>query len=115
MDSLVDFPCPICAVEGDLFMRAHTSEIPYFGEHTQVTLLCNKCGWRQTDFIPSEGSKAGGWSICVQSEDVLNARVVRSSSCTPGVQAPCSHENEQCRAAGQSILEENLESAGCVS
>ena len=82
MDSLVDFPCPICAVEGDLFMRAHTSEIPYFGEHTQVTLLCNKCGWRQTDFIPSEGSKAGGWSICVQSEDVLNARVVRSSSCT---------------------------------
>ena len=82
MDTVVEFPCPICMVKGKLLMRAHTSEIPYFGEHTQVTLLCDGCGWRQTDFIPAEGSKAGGWTIQVDNEDILSARVVRSSSCT---------------------------------
>ena len=35
-------------------MLAHTEEIAYFGEHTQVTLTCPACGWRQTDFIPAE-------------------------------------------------------------
>ena len=63
-------------------MIAHTSEIPYFGEHTQLTIFCNSCGWKHTDFIPAEGSKPGGWSLKVNSPEHLNARVVRSSSCT---------------------------------
>lgn len=63
-------------------MIAHVDEIPYFGEHTQVTILCHDCGWRQTDFIPAEGKKAGGWSMVIDSAEKLTARVVRSSSCT---------------------------------
>jgi zinc finger protein len=63
-------------------MIAHVDEIPYFGEHTQVTILCHDCGWRQTDFIPAEGKKAGGWSMIIDSAEKLTARVVRSSSCT---------------------------------
>ena len=63
-------------------MIAHVEEIPYFGEHTQVTVMCHSCGWRQTDFIPAEGKKAGAWSIVVRSTDTLSARVIRSSSCT---------------------------------
>ena len=63
-------------------MIAHVSEIPYFGEHTQVTVMCHSCGWRQTDFIPAEGKKAGGWSLVIENEDNLKSRVVRSSSCT---------------------------------
>ena len=63
-------------------MIAHVDEIPYFGEHTQVTILCHDCGWRQTDFIPAEGKKAGGWSLVIDDEEKLRARVVRSSSCT---------------------------------
>jgi len=63
-------------------MIAHTSEIPYFGEHTQLTLLCDSCGWKHTDFIPAEGSKPGGWSFKVNSSEHLSVRVVRSSSCT---------------------------------
>ena len=55
----VDIPCPICKVEGQVAMMTHVDEIPYFGEHTQVTVLCNACGWRQTDFIPAEGKKPG--------------------------------------------------------
>ena len=63
-------------------MIAHVDEIPYFGEHTQVTILCHDCGWRQTDFIPAEGKKAGGWSLVIDDEEKLGARVIRSSSCT---------------------------------
>lgn len=78
----VNIPCPICSVPGKVFMIAHVDEIPYFGEHTQVTVMCHSCGWRQTDFIPAEGKKAGGWRIEVNSRDLLSARVIRSSSCT---------------------------------
>ena len=78
----IDIPCPVCACIGNVNMIAHIDEIPYFGEHTQVTLLCDDCGWRQTDFIPAEGKKAGGWSLVLDNEEKLRARVVRSSSCT---------------------------------
>ena len=82
MESDIEMPCPICTVKGKLKMISHVDEIPYFGEHTQVTILCGECGWRQTDFIPAEGRKPGAWSITIAGDDVLRARVVRSSSCT---------------------------------
>ena len=78
----IDLPCPVCSSVGQVNMIAHIDEIPYFGEHTQVTLMCHDCGWRQTDFIPAEGKKAGAWSIVIDTEEKLRARVVRSSSCT---------------------------------
>ena len=78
----INIPCPICQQEGQLRMVAHVDEIPYFGEHTQVTVMCHACGWRQTDFIPAEGRKAGGWSLRIDDVKKLRSRVVRSSSCT---------------------------------
>ena len=81
----IDLPCPICSSTGNVKMIAHVDEIPYFGEHTQVTVLCHDCGWRQTDFIPAEGKKAGGWSLKIDDEEKLRARVVRSSSCTVSI------------------------------
>jgi len=81
-EQAIDLPCPICSSTGNVNMIAHIDEIPYFGEHTQVTILCHDCGWRQTDFIPAEGKKAGGWLMVIDDEDKLRARVVRSSSCT---------------------------------
>jgi zinc finger protein len=82
MESDIDMPCPICSKSGQLKMISHIDDIPYFGEHTQVTLLCNACGWRQTDFIPAEGKKPVASSLFISGEDELRARVVRSSSCT---------------------------------
>ncbi|HII45711.1 MAG TPA: ZPR1 zinc finger domain-containing protein [Candidatus Poseidoniaceae archaeon] len=81
-ESPVDIACPICHQKGDVYMIAHIDEIPYFGEHTQVTVLCHSCGWKQTDFIPAEGQKAGCWSLLMVNSDQLKSRVVRSSSCT---------------------------------
>ncbi|MAU74168.1 MAG: hypothetical protein CBC92_003515 [Euryarchaeota archaeon TMED132] len=81
----VDIPCPICSRHGEVNMIAHISEIPYFGEHTQVTVMCHSCGWRQTDFIPAEGKKAGGWTLILENEEQLKSRIVRSSSCTVSI------------------------------
>lgn len=78
----VEIPCPICKVEGKVAMMTHVDEIPYFGEHTQVTVLCNACGWRQTDFIPAEGKKPGASTLVISKPEHMRARVIRSSSCT---------------------------------
>lgn len=77
-EQAIDIPCPICSAVGKVKMMSHIDEIPYFGEHTQVTLLCDHCGWRQTDFIPAEGKKAGAWSITIDDEEKL-----RLASCVP--------------------------------
>tara|TARA_Y100000768_G_scaffold387237_1_gene377863 strand:+ start:2417 stop:3031 length:615 start_codon:yes stop_codon:yes gene_type:complete len=82
MESQIEQSCPICGVENSLKMLAHTSEIPYFGEHTQITMSCHSCGWRVTDFIPAEGKKPGSWKLVINSEEHISSRVVRSSSCT---------------------------------
>ena len=76
-ESPVDIPCPICQLQGEVYMIAHIDEIPYFGEHTQVTVMCHSCGWKQTDFIPAEGKKAGCWSLLVERNNHLKSRVVR--------------------------------------
>ncbi|HIG34211.1 MAG TPA: ZPR1 zinc finger domain-containing protein [Candidatus Poseidoniales archaeon] len=82
MQSKVEAPCPQCREEDSLSMLAMNSEIPYFGEHTQITVMCASCGWKHTDFIPSDGEKPGFSSIVVDSVEKTAARVVRSSSCT---------------------------------
>tara|TARA_B100000029_G_scaffold285351_1_gene279147 strand:+ start:1316 stop:1816 length:501 start_codon:yes stop_codon:yes gene_type:complete len=47
-----------------------------------MTIICNECGWRHTDFIPSEGKKPSVWSLVIDNSELMTTRVVRSSSCT---------------------------------
>ena len=82
MQSEVDAPCPQCLKEDALTMLSMSSEIPYFGEHTQITVICESCGWKHTDFIPSDGEKPGYSSLVVDNLEKCSARVVRSSSGT---------------------------------
>ena len=82
MQSKVDAPCPQCLKDDALSMLAMSSEIPYFGEHTQITVICESCGWKHTDFIPSDGEKPGYSSLVVDNSEKCSARVVRSSSGT---------------------------------
>jgi len=63
-------------------MGAHTDEIPYFGEHTQLTLRCELCGWRHTDFIPNEGELSGESTLKLSQPEHLSTRVVRGASAT---------------------------------
>tara|TARA_B100001113_G_scaffold198822_1_gene162837 strand:- start:687 stop:1280 length:594 start_codon:yes stop_codon:yes gene_type:complete len=82
MEQEVNAPCPTCGDADGLRLRTHIDEIPYFGEHTQVTLLCVACGWRQTDLIPAEAQTPTGWKLEISSPRHLTARVVRSTACT---------------------------------
>ena len=82
MESDVDLPCPTCQSEGCLKLLSMSSEIPYFGEHTQITISCEKCGMRQTDFIPSEERGALSFTLSIEKDEHLQARVVRGSSGT---------------------------------
>ena len=82
MQSKVDAPCPQCLKDNSLTMLAMSSEIPYFGEHTQITVICESCGWKHTDFIPSDGEKPGYSSLIVDNSEKCSARVIRSSSGT---------------------------------
>ena len=82
MESTIEQPCPVCHSPSGLTMIAHTTEIPYFGEHTQLTVICDECGWKHTDFIPAEGRKPGSWSLQIDSPEHLSTRIVRSGSCT---------------------------------
>ncbi len=82
MQTKVDVRCPQCHVDGHVSMLSMSSEIPYFGEHTQITVICDSCGWKHTDFIPSDGDKVGFWSILIDSQEKNSARIIRSSSCT---------------------------------
>ena len=82
MESDIDLPCPTCKNEGSLKLLSMSSEIPYFGEHTQITLSCGKCGMRQTDFIPSEERGAISFKLSIEKDEHLQARVVRGSSGT---------------------------------
>ncbi|MEC9161894.1 MAG: ZPR1 zinc finger domain-containing protein, partial [Candidatus Thermoplasmatota archaeon] len=82
MEQVVDAPCPTCGDDEGLRLRTHIDDIPYFGEHTQVTLLCLACGWRQTDLIPAEAQTPTGWNLALTEREHLTARVVRSTACT---------------------------------
>ena len=81
IDSIVEHPCPICSSNEGLKMTVHIDEIPYFGEHTQITLACESCGWRRTDFIPAESKGGVGNKIPIESK-TLTARVIRGSNGT---------------------------------
>jgi len=82
VESEINLPCPTCKSEGSLKLLSMSSEIPYFGEHTQITLSCDKCGMRQTDFIPSEERGALSFTLSIEKDEHLQARIVRGSSGT---------------------------------
>lgn len=82
MESNLDIPCPTCNEKDVLKMLSLSSEIPYFGEHTQITISCENCGMRQTDFIPSEERGAVSYKLSIEKLDHLDARVVRGPSGT---------------------------------
>ena len=82
MESTIDVSCIVCGFDEGLSMLAHTEEIAYFGEHTQITLTCPGCGWRQTNFIPAEAREGSCQTYCIDSIEDLQVRVIRGSACT---------------------------------
>ena len=75
----------MCYTSGTVKMIVNVHEIPYFGEHTELTLSCNNCGWKKTDFLSGDDSTPSKWELTIN-RNTVTARVVRSSSCTVRVE-----------------------------
>lgn len=85
MESVIEQSCPMCYTSGSVKMIVNVHEIPYFGEHTELTLSCNNCGWKRTDFLSGDDSTPSKWELTIN-RNTVTARVVRSSSCTVRVE-----------------------------
>ena len=77
----LDTSCPACGAPG-LRMRSLALEIPYFGGALQTTILCGACGFRHADVLLTNEGPPTRHRLRVRGSSDLNARVVRSSSCT---------------------------------
>src|SRR5881397_3087310 len=80
-DVALDAACPACGAPG-LRMRSMALDIPYFGDALQTTVLCEACGFRHGDVLLTNQGPPTRHRLRVRGSSDLNARVVRSSSCT---------------------------------
>ncbi len=69
--------CPNCSRQLKLFTQ--TYNIPYFGMVFQSTFLCS-CGYKFVDIFPFEEKAPARYRVTV-TENELNSRVVKSSTC----------------------------------
>jgi len=76
---LIESPCPVCGTIG-VAMQVDVRELAYFGDHAQISLACEACGWRRTEFLAPEPSEPKGMRLLVRNSNHLAARLVRSSS-----------------------------------
>lgn len=77
----LDAHCPACAVIG-LDYVATKLDMPYFGDVLQMVFVCDRCGFRHTDFVIGRAQEPTRWVHEVKAVEDLNARVVRSTSGT---------------------------------
>jgi zinc finger protein len=80
-EDALDVSCPVCGAP-HLKMRSLALDLPYFGDALQTTVLCEACGFRHADILLTNQGSPTRHSLRVLGPSDLNARVVRSSSCT---------------------------------
>jgi zinc finger protein len=71
--------CPLC--QSDLVMKWQRDNIPYFGEIMYITARC-QCSFRFTDTMILSSKEPMRYELSVESQEDLNARVIRSTSGT---------------------------------
>jgi zinc finger protein len=72
-------PCPVCSVQMQFCWE--TVDIPHFGEAMVIAGVCD-CGFRHSDTILLTQKEPVRFTLLVTSIEDLDARVIRSSSCT---------------------------------
>ncbi len=77
----LDQPCQICG-ETSVFNTTVTLRLPHFGNALQTTYHCTSCGFRHSDVIMLENRGPIRCELFVNSEALLNSRVLRSNSGT---------------------------------
>ncbi len=74
-------PCPVCGKK-TLVYKAVELEVPNFGKCLETTIICKSCGYRHNDLMILETHEPTRYQINIESENDLNARVMRSTSGT---------------------------------
>jgi zinc finger protein len=77
----LDTPCPACGAQGIIYNTA-TTDVPYFGDCMETLIACGACGFKHTDILILGESDPVRYSLHVNEEAALFARVVRGSSGT---------------------------------
>ncbi|MFW9812451.1 MAG: ZPR1 zinc finger domain-containing protein [Candidatus Thorarchaeota archaeon] len=73
--------CPSCE-EGSLNVRSILYNIPFFNELAMFSLVCPKCNFSHSDVFSAETRKPARFTLRIDDESLLRARVVRSGSGT---------------------------------
>lgn len=79
MHRIIPAPCPICNKE--IQYEYKTDNIPYFSEILIMSARCS-CGYRFVDIMVLGEQEPVRWTLQVKDSQDLNARVIRSSTCT---------------------------------
>ncbi len=77
----INTPCPVCG-NRTLRYRANELEIPHFGKCLETLIYCTSCGFKHTDIMILETREPTRYEMKIETENDMNARVVRSTSGT---------------------------------
>ncbi len=81
MTDKYEIRCPICNKSG-LEVKSTLYSVPYFNQLAMFMIRCPHCNFTHNDVFTTEQRAPSRWTLLVNSEDLLRARVVRSSSGT---------------------------------
>lgn len=76
--------CPVCGAKSGAISKIDTSNIPYFGEVVENSILCEHCGFKHSDVMSVEKNDPAKHSLKI-TKDNLDSRVVRSQTSTVSI------------------------------
>lgn len=74
--------CPQCGAKDSIKTEKIEKEIPHFGKVMQTIYRCKKCGLQRNNLTFLEDRPPMSYEYKVSSKEDLNARVVKSNTCT---------------------------------
>lgn len=81
---MTQIPCPVCGAER-MVMTSVTLNLPYIGECMETTISCNECHYKHADTLILGQKEPVRYTMRVEGEKDLWARVVRSTSGTVSI------------------------------
>ncbi len=77
----LDWTCPVCN-QPKMQVRSEIYTVPFFNQLAMFMLRCSACGFTHNDIFSTEERTPCRWTLYVNRPEMLNIRVVRSSSGT---------------------------------
>lgn len=78
MSEIKGQPCHVCG-EKKLTLKEDEVDVPHFGRLFIFSMQCDGCGFRKADLEPAEKKDPATYTLEINSEDDLTAKVIKSS------------------------------------